>query len=242
MAEPWEVVRAAAALLGPRDYRGVQVLVTAGPTREPLDPVRFISNPSSGRMGYAIAAAAALRGATVTLISGPVSLDAPAGVTRVQVETAAEMAEAVRARAEEMDLLVMAAAVSDYRAAQVATHKVKKAPGPDIVTFERTEDILLGLGEHFDGAPDRPVLVGFAAETERLLEHATEKLRRKKADFIVANLVAGVDGAFGAAENSVTVVSQAGAEPLPRDTKARVADMLLDRFLARLRARSSAAA
>lgn len=227
LAEPWEIVRAAARLLAPRDLLGRKVLVTAGPTREHLDPVRFISNPSTGLMGYAMAAAAAARGADVTLVSGPVSLEAPAGVRMVRVTSAAELAAAVDANVEGVDLVVMTAAVSDYRPETVHPQKVKKAPGPETLTFVRTEDVLAGLGERFAGRTDRPLLVGFAAETQEVVANARQKLVAKRVDFVVANDV-GPGGAFGAAENEVVVVSKEGEHPIARASKAVVAARLLD--------------
>lgn len=237
LAEPWDIVRAAARVLGPRDLAGRRVLVTAGPTREHLDPVRFVSNPSSGRMGYALAAAALARGAEVTLVSGPVSLAPPPGATFVSVTTAAQLAEATRAQVEGQDLVIMAAAVSDYRAASVAPHKLKKAPGPETFTFVRTEDVLAWLGERFAGRADRPLLVGFAAETEKVLEHAREKLDRKRVDAMVANDV-GEGGAFGAEDNEVFLVTREGTTTLPRASKDRIAWQLLDALVPRLRPRS----
>jgi phosphopantothenoylcysteine decarboxylase/phosphopantothenate--cysteine ligase len=233
LAEPWEIAAAAARLLGPKDLTGRKVLVTAGPTREHLDPVRFVSNPSTGAMGYAIAAAAASRGAEVTLVSGPVSLPAPQGVELVRVTSAAEMADAVRARAEGCALVVMTAAVSDYRPEAAAPHKVKKAPGPETLTFVRTEDILAGLGQRFAGRDGRPLLVGFAAETQDVVENARKKLVSKRVDFVVANDV-GPGGAFGSSENEVVVVHPGGEVPLARAPKDVVAHRLLDLFVPRL--------
>ncbi len=228
LAEPWEILRAAASVLGPGDLSGKRVLVTAGPTREPIDPVRFVSNPSTGRMGYAIAEAARRRGAQVTLVSGPVAIAPPQGVVLLAVTTAAEMASAVHAQVDGMDLVVMTAAVSDYRPETVHAQKVKKAPGPESITFVRTEDILASLGERFAGQKRRPLLVGFAAETERVLEHAREKLVRKRVDAIVANDVSGPSGAFGASDNAVTVVTSSGETAIARAPKNRVAQQLLD--------------
>ena len=233
LAEPWEIVRAAARLLSPRDLVGRHILVTAGPTREHLDPVRFISNPSTGRMGYAIAVAALLRGARVTLITGPVTLTPPVGASVIPVTTAAEMAEAVERVAGEMDAVVMSAAVSDYRPVEIHPQKVKKAEGPETLTFVRTADILATLGRRFAGAPRRPYLVGFAAETEDVVEHAREKLTRKQCDLIIANFV-GTGGAFGAADNEITLVSVSGARPLERASKDILAGRILDEIVPHL--------
>ena len=227
MAEPHEVVSRAVELLQQRtDWSGVRVLVTAGPTREPIDAVRFLSNRSSGRMGYALAEAAASRGAQVTLISGPTALFPPAGVTRVAVETAEEMADAVRAHFEAADLVIKAAAVSDFRATAPADGKVKKASAPRSLELERTPDILQELGQR----KGRRILVGFAAETDDLLEEARRKLKAKNLDLIVANQV-GVDGAgFDSLTNEVSILGQGGeVESLPRMTKRQVADAILER-------------
>src|SRR5512138_411605 len=162
LADPAEIALAASRLLGNLDLAGRRVLVTAGPTREPIDPVRFISNPSSGKMGYAIARVAARRGAQVTLVSGPTALADPPGVATERVETAEEMARAVEAHLAGVDLFVGAAAVSDYRPAQAAPHKIKKRDADETLTLARTPDILAGLGQRFAGKPGAPVLVGFA--------------------------------------------------------------------------------
>src|SRR6266542_2103803 len=168
LAEPEEIAVAATRLLGNLDLAGRRVLVTAGPTREPIDPVRFISNPSSGKMGYAVARVAARRGADVTLVSGPTVLADPSGVKVVRVETAEEMARAVEPEAAAMDLFVGAAAVSDYRPEQASASKLKKGEGSETLVLARTPDILAGLGARFAGRRDAPVLVGFAGEDERL--------------------------------------------------------------------------
>jgi phosphopantothenoylcysteine decarboxylase/phosphopantothenate--cysteine ligase len=233
LAEPWEIVLAAARLLARQDLRGRKVLVTAGPTREHIDPVRFISNPSSGRMGYAIATAAALRGAKVTLVSGPVSLAPPHDVQLVPVTSAAEMAAAVEGAAGEMDVIFMTAAVSDYQPRQTHTQKVKKSDGPESIVFDRTPDVLATLGQRFAGKAGRPFLVGFAAETERIIENAREKLVRKGCDLVVANFV-GQGGAFGSVENEVTFVTATGERPLERASKDTIAWRLLDEVAARI--------
>jgi phosphopantothenoylcysteine decarboxylase/phosphopantothenate--cysteine ligase len=178
-------------------------------------------------MGYALAAAAARRGARVTLVSGPVEIPPPANVERFDVVSAAEMAKAVHERVDGADLVLMSAAVSDQRPTVVAPQKVKKSPGEEGIVLERTEDILLTLGERFEGRTPRPLLVGFAAETEHVLAHAREKLVRKKVDAIVANRV-GDNGAFGSADNEVTLVLPDRDVSLPRASKAEVADRLLD--------------
>src|SRR5438067_1695624 len=184
LAEPERILAAAAHVLADAgDLAGVRVLVTAGGTREPIDPVRFVGNRSSGKMGYAVAEAAARRGAAVVLVS---TMGRPAGhhaVHVVRVETADEMADAVLARVADVDVVVMAAAVADFRPKAVAPEKLKKADGPPEIVLEPTPDILGALGAH----DDRPVLVGFAAETERVREHASAKLAAKRVDLMIAN-------------------------------------------------------
>jgi phosphopantothenoylcysteine decarboxylase/phosphopantothenate--cysteine ligase len=227
LAEPEEIAEAAARLLGPRDMSGRRVVVSAGPTREPLDPVRFVSNRSSGKMGFALARAAARRGAEVVLVTGPVQLPDPAAVQVVKVGTAEEMARAVEAEASSMDLYVGAAAVSDYRPAVVAPEKRKKGEGDEHLTLTRTPDILAGLGVRFGGKAGAPVLVGFAAETERVVENAREKLQKKRCDLVVANDVRQPGAGFGSDTNRVTLVA-AGELTEVEGTKDRVADAVLD--------------
>jgi phosphopantothenoylcysteine decarboxylase/phosphopantothenate--cysteine ligase len=201
----------------------MKLLVTAGPTREYIDPVRFITNRSSGKMGYALAEAAVKRGFETVLVTGPVNLAPPEGARVVPVESAAEMAEAVKREAPDCDAVVMAAAVADYRPAQISEHKLKKQPGGMVLELERTEDILASLG-----AMKKPgqLLVGFAAETDDLLENAAAKLRRKNLDWIAANKVC--DG-FGADTDKVTLLGRAGqVVELPLAPKPEVARRLLD--------------
>lgn len=233
LAEPWDIVRAAARILAKQDLAGKRILVTAGPTREPLDPVRFISNPSSGKMGYALANALQTRGAQVTLVSGPCELPTPLGVTFVPVQTADEMHRAVDSYAIDVDAVCMAAAVSDWRPAVRHSQKVKKAGVSEDISFVRTTDILAGLGERFDGAQKRPLLVGFAAETQNIVEYARTKLAQKKVDFVVANDV-GEGGAFGNDTNEVILVSADGETRVPRANKAKVAWAIADEISARL--------
>lgn len=211
----------------PKDYFGKKVLVTAGPTREPLDPVRFVSNPSSGKMGYALARAAAGRGAHVVLVSGPVALDEPMGVRRVCVQTAREMADAVFAESDTADVIIKAAAVSDYRPVSVAPHKVKKIEASLSVDFAQTTDILAELGKRKKAGQ---VLVGFAAETRDLEKNATQKLVAKNLDMIAGNLVIGSDSAFGADASRIRLFYKDGrSEELELMDKAAAAHVLLDR-------------
>ncbi len=209
----------------------MRVLVSAGPTREAIDPVRFISNRSSGKMGYALAAAAAKLGHEVDLVSGPVSLSAPEGLrSLVKVESAAEMAEAMRSLAPEAGLIVMCAAVADYRPAEAAKGKIKKAEGPMSLELVRTEDILLSLGQ-----AKRPgqILVGFAAETSALEANALGKMKRKSLDWIVANEVGRPDRGFEAEANAVTLYASDGRKAeLPLESKAALAERILAIILA----------
>lgn len=207
-----------------RDLRGHRIVVSAGPTHEDLDPVRYLGNRSTGRMGFAIAAAAAARGAEVTLVAGPSALPTPPGVTRVDVRSALEMQTAIQQAAKDASAVIMAAAVADYRPAEVATSKIKKGEGGMSVALERNPDILAALGAARTGA--RPVLVGFALETDDVVGNARRKLEKKKVDLIVANHAR--DG-FGGDENLVTLVTAAGAEELPRASKRALADHILDR-------------
>ncbi len=208
-------------------WAGVRVLVTAGPTREAIDPVRYLSNRSSGKMGYAIAEAARRRGAQVTLVSGPTALPAPGGMEVVKVTTAAEMRDATLARAEAQDIVVAAAAVSDYRPAQMSAQKIKKGAGQSpVLSLTPTDDILAMLGER--KSPGQ-ILVGFAAETESLAANARQKLTSKGLDWIVANDVTAPGAGFDGDTNIVSLLSAQGQDmTLPLLTKREVAEKLLD--------------
>ena len=233
LAEPEEIVEAAARVLTPTSggrLAGKSVMVTAGPTYEDLDPVRFIGNRSSGRMGYEVAAEAVRRGAAVTLVSGPTHLEPPVGTTMVRVRSAADMHAAVMARAGDMDAVVMAAAVADYTPEAVAAQKVAKAEGGWTVSLTRTIDILADLGRLPSRASKRPVLIGFAAETHDLIAHADAKRRRKGLDLIVANDVTQPGVGFEVATNAVTFLDDAGAETTPLLLKSAVAARILDRL------------
>jgi phosphopantothenoylcysteine decarboxylase/phosphopantothenate--cysteine ligase len=230
LAEPEEIVAAAEAILRPEGpLRGQRVLVSAGPTYEDVDPVRYIGNRSSGRMGYAIAAEAARRGADVTLVTGPTALDVPAVREVVKVRSAAEMHQAVISRAEGMDVVVMAAAVADYAPADRAEQKVAKAGETLTLLLKRTPDILGDLGRQRVAKGTGPLLVGFAAETENVVANAMAKRERKHADLIVANDVSRADAGFDVDTNAVTIVGPEGAEPLPLQPKWRVAAEILNR-------------
>jgi len=229
MIEPEALATAVEGLLAPRDLDGRTILVSAGGTHEALDPVRFLGNRSSGKMGYALAERAAKRGARVILVSGPTALAEPAGVELVPVRSAREMEAAITARRAEVDAIVMAAAVADYRPASESEQKIKKSEGGLTIELVRNPDILAGLGEWRTG--DRPVLVGFAVETEKLIESARGKRARKKVDLIVAN---EASASFEKDTNRVVLVDASGEEELPELPKRQVADRILDRISSRL--------
>jgi len=227
LADPADIADAAARLLGGRDLVGRRVLVTAGPTREPLDPVRFISNPSTGKMGFAVARVAARRGAEVVLVTGPVELPDPTGVRTVRVVTAEEMANAVEEESRDIDLYVGAAAVSDFKPRTAAPTKRKKTDEDEDITLTRTPDILAALGKRFAGKDGAPILVGFAAETESLLQNARKKLAAKRCDLVVANKVGRPGAGFASDRNRVTLVGP-GERANIEGTKEQVADAILD--------------
>jgi len=232
LAEPEAVVAAAEMVLaskGDRTLLGRRVLVTAGPTFEDLDPVRFVGNRSSGRMGYALAAEALRRGAAVTLVSGPTHLTAPNGATVVSVRSAAEMHAAVMARTGGQDAVIMAAAVADYTPAAPSDSKMKKAEGELTITLNRTQDILGDLGRLPSRAQGVPVLIGFAAETEDVVKYAQGKLEKKAVDLVVANDVSRADAGFDVDTNAVSLVTAGGVEDVPLQSKAAVAARILDR-------------
>ena len=230
LAEPEDVVAAAEHVLRPggSSLAGRRVLVSAGPTYENIDPVRFVGNRSSGRMGYAIAAEALRRGATVTLVSGPTALVPPASAELVSVRSAAEMHSAVMSRAADQDVVVMSAAVADYTPAEPAPQKIAKADGPLTITLNRTRDILADLGKLPSRQSGRPLLVGFAAETHDVVAHARGKLERKGADLVVANDVSRTDAGFEVDTNTVTLVTGDDAEPVPLQSKTAIAGRVLD--------------
>lgn len=210
------------------DMQGMRVLVTAGPTMEAIDPVRFISNHSTGKMGYAIAKVCRMRGAQVTLVTGQTNLQPPVGVETVQIRSAQEMFDAVTERAEKQDIIVKAAAVADYRPSVVAEQKVKKSDDDMSLALERTQDILAWLGAHRTGAQ---VLGGFAMETEHMVEHAQEKLAKKHVDLIAANNVKVAGAGFGTDTNVVTLVTADGVRELALMSKEQVAAQLVDELL-----------
>jgi phosphopantothenoylcysteine decarboxylase / phosphopantothenate---cysteine ligase len=227
LADLTDILEAAQRLLTPPTLRGRRILVSAGPTWEALDPVRFISNPSTGKMGYALAVAAARRSAEVHLVTGPSALGIPQGINGYRVTSAEEMKQTVLALAPNMDAIIMAAAVGDYRPQAVAAQKLKKASPTMEVTLVRNPDILSLLGEN---KPHTQVLVGFAAETENLLENAREKLVKKNLDFIVANDLSVAGSGFACDTNQVQIIDRGGeVDDLPCLSKDKVAAMIWDR-------------
>jgi phosphopantothenoylcysteine decarboxylase/phosphopantothenate--cysteine ligase len=223
MLEPDVLAQALAGLFETGQLAGARVLITAGPTREPLDPVRFIGNRSSGRMGYAIAAAAAEAGAQVTLVSGPVALPTPERVARIDVETAEQMHAAVLERAAQCDIFIATAAVADYRPAEALSHKRKKTEADWSVRLQRTPDILADVA----AMPVAPFTVGFAAETERLADNALAKYHRKALDMIAANQVGEPGRGFEAEDNALTVYWAEGNRELPLASKPQLARSLI---------------
>ena len=222
--------RACEMLFAKKDMEGLRVMVTAGPSREALDPVRYISNRSSGKMGYAIAQAAQKRGAEVTLLSGPVAIEAPLGVKLVPFTTTQELLDRASELAREQDLLIQAAAPADYRAKEVAPQKIKKQGGePMTFTLVENPDVAATLGK---AKRSGQVFVGFAAETNDVLAHARDKLARKNLDMIVANDVTRPGAGFDVDTNIVTLITKDGQEALPMMSKAEVAQRILDRALA----------
>ena len=230
MAEPAEIVAAMEDILCPRqDYAGLRVLVTAGATRERLDPVRFLSNDSSGKMGFAIAAAARDRGAEVTVVCGITQVEPPEGVRVIRVESTRELFEAVTRSAPEADVVIQAAAPADYRFAIIHDQKLKKQDGlPLMVELVENPDIAAAVGK-----AKRPgqVLVGFAAETEHLMENAARKLERKNLDMIVANDVSQPGAGFNVDTNIATLLTHDGARECPLQSKAALAQDILDETL-----------
>ena len=228
MPEPEVLYEAVLRALTPKDLAGRKVLVTAGPTQEKLDPVRYISNHSTGKMGYAVAAAAVRRGADVTLVSGKVELTPPMGIQVVPVVSAADMAQAVKDAASEQDIIIKAAAVADYRPRVTADEKLKKKDEELSVELERTEDILAWLGAHRRAGQ---ILCGFSMETEHLLENSRAKLEKKKIDMSVAISLKQEGAGFGTDTNVVTLITKEKTEEFPMLSKEEVAERLLDRLL-----------
>ena len=208
-----------------KDLKGKRLLITAGPTQEAIDPVRFISNRSSGKMGYALAKMAVLRGAQVTLVSGPVSIAPFAGIETVAVRSAQQMFEAVSERSAESDVVIMCSAVADYKPASYSEQKMKKNDNDMSIPLTRTQDILGWLGDHKQAGQ---VLVGFSMETENLIENSCRKLTKKHADLICANSIASEQTGFAVDTNKVTLITQENVTELPLCTKEETADLILD--------------
>ena len=238
LAEPDEIVRRASEIISlaappnssddapelPQDLRGERVLITAGPTQEAIDPVRFLSNRSSGKMGFAVAEAALARGAAVTLITGPVSIAMPKGARTISVRSAAEMYEAVKDNLDDATMVVMAAAVADYRPARVHQQKIKKNGSALVLDLEPTDDILAGV----TGKRASRVVIGFAAETENVIANARKKLNEKGADLIIANDVSASDSGFDVDHNRIALVSSEGVVELPLLSKQEAAARIID--------------
>ena len=241
LAEPDDIVAAAERIVSPRDsvLRGRRVVVTAGPTFEDIDPVRYVGNRSSGRMGFAIAAAAHARGANVTLIAGPTTVEPPPADEFIRVRRATEMRDVVLRAAEHADVVIMAAAVADYTPVEPVAEKIAKGDGPLTLTLERTPDILVDLGRLSNRRSTPLVLVGFAAETGDLLRKAREKRARKNVDLIVANDVTTQGAGFEVETNAVTIIGSDQEQTLPLQSKARVAEAILDRVEQLLKTRTA---
>src|SRR5262245_33196473 len=242
LAEPDDIVAAAERIVSPHDsaLRGRRVVVTAGPTFEDIDPVRYVGNRSSGRMGFAVAAAAHARGANVTLVAGPTTVEPPLADEVIRVRRATEMRDVVLRAAEHADVVIMAAAVADYTPVEPVAEKIAKTDAPLTLTLQRTPDILADLGLLSTRRPTPLVLVGFAAETGDLLRKAREKRARKKVDLIVANDVTVPGAGFEVETNAVTIIGADEEQTLPLQSKARVAEAILDRVEQVLKTRTTA--
>ena len=230
MSEPADIAEAALALLNQQEtMRGLKVLVTAGPTREPIDPVRYITNRSSGKMGYALAEAALQMGAEVTLVSGPVTLTPPAGARVLPVETTEDLLTVMQAEAPAQDIIIQAAAPADYRPREVADQKIKKQAGePFTLVMAETPDVAKAVGK---ARRADQFIAGFAAETEKLTEHAAEKLERKNLDMIIANDVTRPGAGFDVDTNIITVITKEGSKDYPMMTKKELARVILEEIL-----------
>lgn len=229
LAEPGDIVEEVRAALTPKDLQGERIIVTAGPNAEPIDPVRFITNRSTGKMGFAMARVAWRRGAEVTLVSGPTALPPPRGVRFLAVRTARDMQQAVLQYYPQATIVVSAAAIADYRPAQVAPQKIKKGEGTVVIELTRNPDVLAELGQQ----KGNRLLVGFATETEEVIQNAVRKLQSKNLDLIVANDVTQEGAGFAVDTNIVTLIDRTGKiEALPRLSKDEVASIIYDRLLA----------
>ncbi|RAK07374.1 phosphopantothenoylcysteine decarboxylase/phosphopantothenate--cysteine ligase [Halanaerobium saccharolyticum] len=225
LPDPQRLVEEIKKELSQKDLQDKKVLITAGPTREAIDPVRFLTNYSSGKMGYALAKAASYRGAEVKLVSGPTELECPLGVDLIKIESAADMKKEVFKEADTADIIIMAAAVADYRPQVYSTQKIKKQSRDLSLDLERTADILTELGKK---KKTSQLLIGFAAESENLLENAQQKLRKKQADYIIANEISDKNTAFGSDKNQVSILSEEGSTKLPLMEKDKLADKIFN--------------
>ena len=225
LPEPERLVEEIIRELSKKDLKNKKILVTAGPTREALDPVRFLTNHSSGKMGYALARAASYRGAEVKLISGPTKLEPPLGVELIKVETAAEMKAEVFRHSDSAEIIIMAAAVADYRPKKYSQEKIKKSEADFELKLGKTTDILFELGKK---KKEGQLLIGFAAESENLLENAQQKLNKKQADYIIANDISNKNIAFGSDKNKVSILSEKGSTKLPLLKKEKLAHKIFD--------------
>ena len=225
MPEPDVLLKYIENAVSKKDLLGKNVLITSGPTKEALDPVRYITNHSTGKMGYALAKAAANRGANVTLVSGEVNLDTPVFVNRVDISSAKEMADVVLNKSADQDIIIKAAAVADYRPKEVAANKIKKADDSLTIELERTTDILKTLGQNKKAGQ---FICGFSMETENMIEHTKEKLAKKNVDLMIANNLKTEGAGFGTDTNVVTLISKDFVKELPKMSKDDVADAILD--------------
>lgn len=225
LPEPERLVEEIKKELSQKDLKNKKILITAGPTREAIDPVRFLTNHSSGKMGYALARDASYRGAEVKLISGPTELEKPLGVELIKIESAEEMKAEVFKESDAADIIIMAAAVADYRPRAYSSQKIKKKDAALNLNLERTTDILAELGKK---KVNSQLLVGFAAESENLLENAQQKLTKKQADYIIANDISSKNIAFGSDKNQVSILSEEGRTKLPLLEKEKLADKIFD--------------
>jgi phosphopantothenoylcysteine decarboxylase/phosphopantothenate--cysteine ligase len=229
LPDPPDIAEQALMMISKQDLTGLKIMVTAGPTIEPIDPVRYITNRSSGKMGYSVARAAAMRGAEVTLISGPTSIKAPAAVNTISIKTAEEMKTAVFEKHDTMDVIIKAAAVADYRPSESADQKIKKTEDDISIKLVKNPDILSELGK--TESKQGRILAGFAAETENVFNNAKDKMSRKNLDMIVVNDVSKKDAGFDVDTNRVTFIYKDGSnEELPLLTKEEVANRLLDKI------------
>lgn len=232
MPDPEVLFEAILRALRPKDMAGLKVLVTAGPTREKIDPVRYLSNHSTGKMGYALARQAARRGAEVTLVTGPTSLEQPMFAEVVPVVTAGDMYREVLARAAEADIIIKAAAVADYRPAETAEDKIKKSAGDASIALERTRDILGELGSRKARGELGAFLCGFSMETRDLEENSRAKLKKKNLDMVAANSLRVEGAGFGTDTNVITLITDSEVRCLPKMAKEEAADKILDAILA----------